>query len=112
MKLQLHVAKDGAWSTGFAAGDAETAELIETAGHKPSGYFWSGVAELSIRTMRHSDAASIQMAPNDDGFHASSFNRDAIERLARTLSQAATDNEAMRAILEQADTTGFEFADQ
>jgi hypothetical protein len=101
----------GKYSLWLEAGAMDVDDLISELGHEPNGYFWEGIAELLIRTEAPSLEGRFMTDPEAGAFVAYGQDRTALDDLAGRLRAVAADGNRLRALVEYAESTGYEFDD-
>lgn len=109
--LTVHSSSDGKWGLEFEVINADTISVIREAKHKPSGYFWHGVAQLVVQDEVPGLEGNIQYDPDSQGFHAYSTDRAALTTLANHLTRLASQPKAIAELLLLAKNTGYIFND-
>ena len=101
----------GKYSLLLNAGTTEVDGLVEELGHDAGGYFWEGVARLLVSTRAPALDGRFSYDPEAGMFCAYGIDRAALEELGGLLAGVATDPERMRALVADAEASGFEFDD-
>jgi Immunity protein 51 len=97
---------DGEHSLTFYCGELPVDDEIVLAGHEPNGYFWEGIATF----LRPDLADRIELDSEGGMFSASGSRRDLMQ-LRGSLQPMLRDPGSIRALIERAQTQGFEFED-
>ena len=93
------------------AGVPPTTETIDRFGHEPNGYFWEGV----VRWLQDKGAVNGAGEPDPEGgayvTRIAIDDRAKLEALAAALAPYLIDDEAITALITEADAAGFDFDD-
>ncbi|MBF0696539.1 hypothetical protein [Actinomyces bowdenii] len=93
------------------AGAPPTTETITRLGHEPNGYFWEGV----VRWLQGKGTVTEVGEPDPEGgayiTRVALGGRAQLEALAAALAPYLIDDEAIAALITEADAAGFDFDD-
>ncbi|WP_369362351.1 Imm51 family immunity protein [Streptomyces sp. CG4] len=105
MTIQLHDF-DGEHSLTLDVGGLAADAAVADAGHEPNGYFWEGLVRFAWP-----DIAKRLDFDSEAGMFCAVGTPSDLARLKTAVESVITSTDAVRDIIAQAETSGFEFDD-
>lgn len=97
---------DDAFTLSFDCGDLPADDAIQAAEHEPNGYFWEGIAEFIAPEL----VERIELDSEADMFSAAGERSD-LEALQAKLEPLLASKDVVAAVINRAESQGFEFDD-